>query len=51
MGEMFLFGLGFGAAAGVWVGVRWAERRRALHDIREFARTTWRGRSKYREDR
>jgi hypothetical protein len=37
-----------GLVVGVWLGIRWAERRRALYDIARYARQTWRNRSEYR---
>lgn len=40
-----------GVVAGVWLGMRWAERCRALHDIRKYIRKTWRERDEYRTRR
>jgi hypothetical protein len=39
---------GVGVVVGVWLGVNWADRRRAIYDIKTFAKRTWKGRSDYR---
>jgi hypothetical protein len=47
LGVLLLTALAFGVAVGVWIGIRWAENRRAIHGIRRHARETWRRRRDY----
>jgi hypothetical protein len=40
-----------GVLVGAWLGVNWADRRRAIYEIRQYARKAWKGRSEYRRKR
>jgi len=43
--SFIVFVLGFGALLGFWLGVHWAERGRAKHDMER----TWAGRQNWRK--